>query len=477
MKIFLTGATGLLGNNVLRDLLSRGISVRCLTRTPIDQPPASLRDLGPMDNGQGDTDGELELVQGQLTQQDDWRPWIEGCQGVIHSAGSVHIGWRKLETSRKINVVPTERIAKACQTLGVRMIHVSTVDTLAHSLDGTAADEQTRHPLNPPNNYVVSKTEAEKAVMMACQNGLDGVVVHPGFLLGPYDWKPSSGKMLISISKKEIPLAPIGGCSAVDVRNVSQGICNAIEKAKSGENYILGGVNLHYKELFERTAKVIDVRPPKMILLPVIAGIGKGVAQKCTELVQTGKLQQLEDLFEESELGSEEANIVIRGTISPFDKEKKLLTGTRECPDYGIDQRYCMRTHLHMNILEHYMNCLSDLPNEFEVYAEYWQKKNCDLKDSIKGAYSSKQDIFDKNLGLYNLFGNKFVGGDLDFPEYLFWCSGLERQHCSSEIILESGVGIYYSIPKNLLPKHKQIHQSISNILNSFIGDKLNPAQ
>lgn len=278
MKVFLTGATGLLGNNVLRELIGRDVSVRCLTRTPLDRPPASLKEFGDSSGRQAEGKAEVELVQGQLTKCNDWRPLIEGCDAVIHSAGNVHLGWRRLEESRQINVVPTKGIAQACTDLKIRMIHISSVDTLPHSEKGQQADEQTRHPLNPPNNYVVSKTEAEEAVKECCQNGLDAVVIHPGFLLGPNDWKPSSGKMLISISKKEIPMAPIGGCSAVDVRNVASGICNAIKKAKAGENYILGGHNVHYKELFDRMADVIGVNPPKKELRPIFASIGKTVA-------------------------------------------------------------------------------------------------------------------------------------------------------------------------------------------------------
>lgn len=248
MRVLLTGATGFLGNNLLRQLVQDGYEVQVTLR-----PGADGRALDGLrfDPVYGDL-ADVERLFGEVTNFDV----------LIHSAALIQIGWSKLEESRRINVLATERLAEFCRRTGRRMIHVSTVDTLAHSLDGRPWTEQNREPGKPPISYVVSKREAEQKVEEQIALGLDGVIVHPGFMLGPWDWKPSSGAMLLAIAGGQMPLAPAGGCSAVDVRDVSEGILRAIQLGRSGERYILGGVNLPYLELWKKMAAVVGKRGP-----------------------------------------------------------------------------------------------------------------------------------------------------------------------------------------------------------------------
>jgi dihydroflavonol-4-reductase len=85
-------------------------------------------------------------------------------------------------------------------------------------------------------------------------------------MLGRGDWKPSSAEMMLAVARLKPPLAPAGGASVTDVRDVAQGIVSAINQARTGENYILGGHNVSYLELWQRMATTIGCRTPRFAL-------------------------------------------------------------------------------------------------------------------------------------------------------------------------------------------------------------------
>jgi dihydroflavonol-4-reductase len=261
MKILLTGATGLLGNNVARALLTaKQHELRLLVRRRDDKSLAGL---------------DAELALGDVRDRQAVERAAEGCQAIIHSAAGVHLGWKKLEEHRGINVEGTRHIVEAAQKNNARLMYVSTVDTLGLGSPSAPADEESPKEGKILCTYVRTKREAEAVVQEAMPLGLDAVVIHPGFMLGPWDWKPSSGRMLLAVARSFTPAAPHGGCSACDVRDVADGVIAALEKAPRGRHYILAGHNIPYYDLWKKMAALTDGRPPFMRdgpLIRLIAG-------------------------------------------------------------------------------------------------------------------------------------------------------------------------------------------------------------
>ncbi len=178
-----------------------------------------------------------------------------------------------LEESRQVNVEGTRRVVQACQQHQAKLIYVSTVDTLpaAASIQSPIDESKQGGVAKTPCTYVISKCEAEQVVRDSIsQSQLEAVIIHPGFMLAPYDWKPSSGRMMIEVSKAPLALAPSGGCSVCDARDVAHGIVEAIERGRSGESYILAGENMSYCELWQRMLAVAgkgkQVRSPARLL-------------------------------------------------------------------------------------------------------------------------------------------------------------------------------------------------------------------
>lgn len=261
MRILITGATGLLGNNLVRALVAaKQHDVRVLARASSD--PRSLEGL------------HIERALGDVTDADAVRAAAAGCQAIIHCAGIVQLGWTRLAESRAVNVTGTKNVIAGAQAAGARLVHISTVNTLAIGQRDTPADEETPRAGQIECSYVVSKREGEQLVDDAQRAGLDAVVIHPGFLLGPWDWKPSSGKMLLAIAHRFTPFAPIGGCSVCDVRDVAATIVAATERAPSGRHYLLAGHNISYFDLWKQMAQVSGGAPPRVRLGPVNRWLG-----------------------------------------------------------------------------------------------------------------------------------------------------------------------------------------------------------
>ncbi len=181
-------------------------------------------------------DLDVEICHGDVTDPASVLRAMDGVGYVIHAAGDLHIGWRNLERQRRINVQGTAHVAQAVRTQGARLVHVSTVDTLPASTDGSPVNEESRGEAKIGITYVVTKREAEEVVQAERQQGLDAVIVNPGFMLGPWDWKPSSGRMLLSVARHWKPMAPTGGMSGCDVREVAQGTVSAANEAKRDVN-------------------------------------------------------------------------------------------------------------------------------------------------------------------------------------------------------------------------------------------------
>jgi len=245
-----TGGTGLVGNNVVRALLARGRKVRVLVRGSSPVGARAFEGL-PVETVAGDLDDAAALERAAA-----------GTAAVIHAAAFVHCGWWHADTMRRVNVDGTRHVARAAARAGARLVHVSSVDALGLAPGGGTADEETPPGGMPECPYVVTKRDAEAAVLAEVARGLDAVIVNPVYMIGPWDWKPSSGRMLLEVGAGKGLFAPPGANDFVDVRDVAAGILAALDRGTAGRRYILGGHALSYLEAWRIFARVSGRRPP-----------------------------------------------------------------------------------------------------------------------------------------------------------------------------------------------------------------------
>ena len=262
MRVLITGVTGLLGNNVLRTFLGEGHSAAVIVRDNSDRRP-----LDGLKVDRFYADLATDTAEGGKV----LREALDHVDVMIHCAGVIQIGWSRMDLSMKVNRDAAAVIADTCRMRNVRLIHVSTVDALAAGTVDQPATEENIDPAKVATSYVVSKRAGDEVVWDQIGKGLDGMIVHPGLMFGPWDWKPSSGEMMLAIARQFVPFAPCGGISVCDVRDVAGGILSAATHGKTGESYILAGENMSYLELWQRIAKLLNRRPP-MGKLPIWLG-------------------------------------------------------------------------------------------------------------------------------------------------------------------------------------------------------------
>ena len=254
MRVLVTGGTGLLGNTVLRQLAEAGHETVALVRG--DPDPVVFDGI------------DVESVCGDLVDADAVDRQVTRCDAVIHAAGLIHLGWTRCDESMRVNGEGTGNVVDSCLRHDRKLVHVGTVNVLAVGAKDRPADETTppeRSGRQVPCSYVTSKRAGVERVLRGVESGLRAVIVHPGFMLGPWDWKPSSGRMIIEVARRWRPISPSGGCSVCDSRDVAAATVDAITAdVESGRQYILAGENWRYLQLWQAIATEMQVRGPIM---------------------------------------------------------------------------------------------------------------------------------------------------------------------------------------------------------------------
>jgi dihydroflavonol-4-reductase len=235
------------GNNVTRLLLERGERVRVLVRNPSHRSLAGLN---------------LEISQGDVRDGDAVALACRGISHVVHAAALVRIGWQGLLEQQAVNVEGTRNVGRAALRNEARMVHVSSVDASGVGSVEKPATEETPPTETVPCPYVVTKRAAEVVIDELIAEGLQATVVNPAYMLGPWDWKPSSGRMLLRVSEGWAKIAPPGGNSFCDVREVAAATIVAGHQAPVGRRFILAGESLSFLEAWTIFARVTGVKKP-----------------------------------------------------------------------------------------------------------------------------------------------------------------------------------------------------------------------
>ncbi len=256
MKAFVTGSTGLLGSNLVHQLLAAGYEVKALARSK--EKAAKLL---------GDT--RAEIVVGDMEAVDGFASELAGCDVLFHTAAyfreyfTVGDHWATLE---KINVQATIKLLTAAQRHGVKkVIYVSSSTVIGAREDGRLSDEST-----PPdaysyeNLYAKSKVLAETAIAEFLKSHtLPVVLVLPSAMFGPGDAAPTAaGQIVLDFMARKLSIIPPGGFSVVDVRDVAQAMISAVQHGKSGERYILNNQYYSLGEIFAHLETITGVPAP-----------------------------------------------------------------------------------------------------------------------------------------------------------------------------------------------------------------------
>jgi len=256
MKVLVTGANGLLGANVVRELVKREYDVRIFARETSDL--SGLHGV------------EFERINGDILDPDSIDKAVEGCDYVIHSAANT-IQWpTDYIHYEPVNVNGTKHMIEAVKKHAVkRFVFVSSANAF-----GNGTKERPGMELNEfsgfrlGSGYMISKFVAQQMVLDEVgRNNLQAIVVNPTFMIGPYDSKPSSGQIIVMGMGKKVQVSPPGGKNFIHVNDAAIGTCNALTMGRTGECYLLASENLSYREFFALLNQVTG-ETPKSLSLP-----------------------------------------------------------------------------------------------------------------------------------------------------------------------------------------------------------------
>jgi nucleoside-diphosphate-sugar epimerase len=253
--ILITGATGLLGSQLVRRFADAGLPVIAFHRQGSDT--TCLREY----------QSRITWRTGDVTDATSIQEAMEGVTGVVHAAAYVSFNPREAKKVEEINVVGTRVMVNAALRCGVkRFVHISSVAALGRTKDQTRITEENKWAENTINStYAKSKYKAELEVFRGQQEGLSTVMVNPSVILGTSDWNKSSSKIFNYVWKQR-PFYTDGFINYVDARDIAEVVFQLYTTGIEGERFILNAGHMAYHPFLSAIATRMNRKAPSLKL-------------------------------------------------------------------------------------------------------------------------------------------------------------------------------------------------------------------
>ncbi len=274
MTTLVTGAAGFVGSAVVRCLIDAGHDIRVLVRSS-----SNLSNLEGM---------PVEVARGDLTDAFSVKKAMNGCKFLFHVAADYRLWVPDPETMYRNNVQGTRNVMFEAVRSGVeRVVYTSSVATLAPSSNGNSCNEVSNGRFeNMIGHYKRSKFIAENMVQRLVREcDLPAVIVSPSTPVGPRDIKPTAtGRIILDAISGRMPAYVNTGLNVVHVNDVATGHMLALERGEIGERYILGGENMHLKEILDSLASIAGHASPRIRIPHSAAAVMACVSEGCAKI-------------------------------------------------------------------------------------------------------------------------------------------------------------------------------------------------
>lgn len=255
MKALVTGATGIVGSNLVRALLAASYQVRVLVRPMSDT--RSLRGL------------VVEFFEGDVLEPSDLAAASAGCSIVFHAAATFAYWGQAAANQRDLAERGTVNVLRAARLSDIRRVVVTSSSVVLGSRATKAILDETDEFEEPaPSAYVLSKVKQERvAFEFGAELGLEVIAVCPTLAIGPYDYRLSpSNAYIINYLNDPFRSTFVGGCNIVSARDVAVGHVVAAERGRAGSRYVVGSENLTWQEVHALISALTGTFGPSVVL-------------------------------------------------------------------------------------------------------------------------------------------------------------------------------------------------------------------
>ena len=258
MKALVTGSAGFIGSNVVRALIEDGHDVRALHLPNEDQ--RNLRGL------------DVERFAGDVTNKDDMRRAVRGCEVVFHLAAVYALWTKDPAVMQRVNVEGTRNVLDAARAEGVRrVVHTSSIARFGGQGPRRRATEESAFALGVTGDaYSRSKADAHEVAVQAAREQ-DVVIVAPCGPIGPGDAGPTpTGRLLLSAVKMPLVVVADTTTNFADVRDMARAHVLAAERGKRGETYLLGCRDVSLAEIARMALDALGLHK-RVVVAPFVA--------------------------------------------------------------------------------------------------------------------------------------------------------------------------------------------------------------
>ncbi len=257
--ILVTGGAGLLGKELIKQLLLQGKRVRAIYNN------TKLPDFH---------SDSLQQMQCNILDVVGLEEAMKGVEYVYHCAAIVSFNPKRKQEMFKINIEGTANVVNAALDAGIKkMVYVSSVAALGRIRENELINETMNWTEETSNSaYGQSKYLAEMQVWRGIGEGLDAVMVNPVIILGAGDWNSGSSQ-IFKTAYNEFPWYTEGSTGFVDVRDVVKAMIELMNSDITAERFIISAENRTYADVFNLMAKAFGKKLANKKVTPLLAKI------------------------------------------------------------------------------------------------------------------------------------------------------------------------------------------------------------
>jgi nucleoside-diphosphate-sugar epimerase len=260
--ILITGATGFLGAELAKLLVSTGANIRC-TKRESSKIPALLQ---PFHN-------QIQWIDADMLNIFALEDALDGITQVYHCAAWVSLKQADKEPMISTNVTGTANLVNICAAQGIRMVHVSSIAAIGIAKPGKLINEEHHLEQSGDNDgYAISKLESEMEVWRGIAEGLDAVIVNPSLILGASAGTSGTGALFETV-RKGLQYYTGGSGGFVDVEDVVKCMVALMNSSITAERYIISAENYPYKDMTTEIARGFGIKPPAKLAKPWMMGL------------------------------------------------------------------------------------------------------------------------------------------------------------------------------------------------------------